>query len=268
MSSVTSFIYEVRRGFRNQSSVIFALLFKDFRVRASGGRAGIIYAFFQPALGMGALSFIWYLAGKTEIAGVPVFLILTTGIVPYFIARRSLTSIPGAIAANNGLYGYQQVKPIDALLARYILETTVVSSSGVALFFVFYWFLDLEPALPDPLDALVTAGVMIMFTLGLSLVAGVYSTLYDWVDRLLNLVRRPMIFVSAVFHTASQLPEKARYIISFNPLAQINEHLRYYVLGIPPFPEADLGYATLVSLLLICWGLIAYWANRYRILQK
>jgi len=52
MNGAARAIDEIRRGFRNQPSVIFALLFKDFRVRASWGRLGIIYAFFQPAIAL------------------------------------------------------------------------------------------------------------------------------------------------------------------------------------------------------------------------
>lgn len=103
---------------------------------------------------------------------------------------------------------------------------------------------------------------------GLSLGVGVYTAIYEELERVLRLLTRPLIFVSAVFHTANQLPERARYLISWNPLAQINEFARYYMLGIQPFPEADMTYTVVVAMLVLAWAMIAYYSNRFRVLQK
>jgi ABC-type polysaccharide/polyol phosphate export permease len=53
-----------------------------------------------------------------------------------------------------------------------------------------------------------------------------------------------------------QLPATARYWVSWNPLAHINELVRFYMLGIPPMPEATPEYPALVAVLLLAFGLI------------
>jgi capsular polysaccharide transport system permease protein len=171
------------------------------------------------------------------------------------------------MAGNRNLYGYRQVKPIDSLLARYVLEIVLILFSGVLMFVGFWWFLGEVPLLPDPLMMMATLGMTVMLTLGISLVAGVYSMIYEEVDRLLPLLRRPLILLSGVMHTQDQLPETARYALSWNPLAQISDHMRAYVLGTPLSPEADLIYTAIVSFLFLGWGLTVYYTKRVRILQ-
>jgi capsular polysaccharide transport system permease protein len=268
MTTLVSFADEIRRGLHQQSNVIFALLFKDLRSRSNSGRLGLFWTICSPIINALVLGSFWAFTGRKEFYGVSPFLVMTASIIPYQLVRRSLGSVPAALGGNTGLYGYPQVKPIDALLARYILETTLTLFGGAILFFALYWFADLKPSIPEPLEAIGLCGLIFMITLGISLIVGVYSILSDTFDRVLGFVHRPLIFVSLVLHVGNQLPSQARYWISWNPLADINEYLRLFMLGIPKMPEATLGYPALVGVLVLAYGLILYYANRRRILQQ
>ncbi len=56
--------------------------------------------------------------------------------------------------------------------------------------------------------------------------------------------------------------------LSWNPLLQFIEYFRLYAAGHRTFPEADLGYACFVSAFMLGLGFIAYYANRYRLVQS
>jgi capsular polysaccharide transport system permease protein len=79
---------------------------------------------------------------------------------------------------------------------------------------------------------------------------------------------RPLMFVSAVFYTPNDLPAEARYFLSWNPIVQIIEYIRYYALGVRLFPEADFWYALLLALCAMFFGVIGYYANRFRLIEK
>jgi capsular polysaccharide transport system permease protein len=76
------------------------------------------------------------------------------------------------------------------------------------------------------------------------------------------------MFVSAVFYTPNDLPAEARYFLSWNPIVQIIEYIRYYALGVRLFPEADFWYALLLALCAMFFGVIGYYANRFRLIEK
>src|SRR4029079_12858872 len=95
---------------------LLALIFKDFRARSSWGRLGLVWTILRPAIRMGMIVGLWFLLGRTEIGGYPVYLVITAAILTYYMVRNSLSSIPGAMASNQNLYGYRQVKALHALL--------------------------------------------------------------------------------------------------------------------------------------------------------
>jgi capsular polysaccharide transport system permease protein len=268
MTSLAVFAEEVRRGARQQADVVYALLFKDFHVRSNAGRLGMFWTVCSPIINALVLGSFWTFTGRKEFYGVSPFLVMTASIIPYQLVRRGLGAIPAALGSNTGLYGYPQVKPIDALLARYIFESMLTMLGGGILFLGLWWFADLKPSFPDPLGVLGVCGLVFMTTMGVSLIVGVYSILSDTFDRVLGFLHRPLIFISLVLHLGNQLPPQARYWASWNPLADINEYLRLYTLGIPKMPEASLGYPAFVGLLALAYGLVLYYANRRRILQQ
>jgi capsular polysaccharide transport system permease protein len=135
MTSIAFFADETRRGLTRQANVVFALIFKEFMGRASSGAGllGLFWALATPMIYALSLSTMWYLLARHDFYGVSPFLVMTTSIMPYLLVRHSLGHIPGAIGGNMGLYGYPQVKPIDALIARFILDAILILGDGSLL---------------------------------------------------------------------------------------------------------------------------------------
>jgi capsular polysaccharide transport system permease protein len=193
---------------------------------------------------------------------------MSVSIIPYFLVRHGFNSIPAAIWQNSSLYGYPMVKPVDAVLARYVLDITLTSFAGIVMLLAIYWFAGITPQLDYPLEALGIYGLTLMMVLGISLIVGVYSTISDGFRRIVGFLTRPLIMVSLVIHLGLGLPEDIRYWVSWNPLADLNEMMRFYMLGLTPMPEATVEYPALVALFSLALGMIAYQANRYRIIRS
>ena len=138
----------------------------------------------------------------------------------------------------------------------------------MVLLFSLYWFVGETPRYGYPLETLGIIAVTLMLVLGISLTVGVYSTLSDTFGRVMGFLSRPLIMISLVIHTGERLPEWIRYWVSWNPLADINEMLRYYMLGLPPMAEATVEYPVFLSILLLAFGMISYQANRFRLMRQ
>lgn len=267
-SRTSSVWQEIMSGARKQRAVIMAIVYKDFRSQQGKSRLGIIWVLLEPMVAMIMLSALWFLIGRVEIDGQHVMLFITAGILPYLFMRNCLSRIPLAFLHNEKLFDYPLVKPIDALLAKFVYETALLVVAAAFLLFLLSWFAGLEAEFPGKLELM---GVLIMllgFGLGLSMLIAVYSQFYESVQRVVNMVTRPLIFVSGVMYSVNDLPTSARTILSWNPLVHFIEYVRVHALNVKPIPELDLFYVASISLVLLGLGTISYYVNRFRLLQR
>ncbi|CAN5270802.1 Vi polysaccharide ABC transporter inner membrane protein VexB [soil metagenome] len=267
-SRFSRYFDELSRGFRAQSNVILALVFKDLRMDATRGRLGIAWAMMEPVVQISLMAQLWRPTGLSTINGVPIFLFMFAGVIPYLATRQSLTNVGLAMRRNDALFDYPQVKPFDAVIASYIYETTLLTISSIAFILLFGWFTGIKPPYSDPLGVMGIIGILVLFSLGLALMMGTYCSLHDDLAKMIGFVSRPLLFLSAIFFPMSQLPSSVRKVLAWNPLAQIIEHLRHYMLGMPLFPEASLEYTALSSFLIFGVGVIVYFANRFKLIQR
>ena len=64
----------------------------------------------------------------------PVFLL--NGLIPFFIFSSISKRSIGAIEANQGLFNYRPVKPIDTIIARALLETLIYVAVYILLMLI------------------------------------------------------------------------------------------------------------------------------------
>jgi capsular polysaccharide transport system permease protein len=257
------------RGLKRQSSVILAIIFKEIKVRSRTSKFGLMFVLVEPIIYIVAITMIrWLIRGRTEVDGLHVAIWIPLGVAAYLIFMRAVTKIPAAIASNQGLLDYPQVKPIDPLLGVFILEILLTMLGSCLAIFGIWWFLDHFPTLPRPLEAIGVIAALLAGSLGLALILGVYGTFYEGVPRTMKFVMRPMILISDVILPISMLPASFREYLAWNPLLQFVQHFRLYAAGQRTIPEADLAYACMCSVLVLGVGIIAYYANRYRLVQS
>jgi capsular polysaccharide transport system permease protein len=256
------------RGLRRQSSVIMAIIFKDFKVRQRTSKFGIFYVLIEPMVFILAIASIRYLFRMTSVDGLHVLIWIPLGVALFLIFMRSVTKIPSALKSNQGLLDFPQVKPIDPVIAIFILEMTLTMvASGMAMFLI-WWVMGVGPWFPRPLEAIGVIAALLAGCFGLALLLAVYGTFYENIPRTIRFLNRPIIFLSGVIFSVNVLPAYVREYLAWNPLLQFIEHFRLYAAGHAMIPEADLGYACFASALALGLGVIAYYANRHKLVQS
>ena len=119
--------------------VIFALFIREIKTRFGAYRLGLVWAFLEP------MSFVivhirhsisqqWRIIVWWGNHGIPYPIFLMLGYVPFMLFSKLLTQGAAAVSANQGLFNYRQVRPIDTILARTLLEVLFIS--GVILIFM------------------------------------------------------------------------------------------------------------------------------------
>jgi capsular polysaccharide transport system permease protein len=257
------------RGLNRQSSVILAIIFKEIKVRSRTSKFGLMFVLIEPIIYIIAITMIrWLIRGREEVDGLHVLIWIPLGVAAYLIFMRAVTKIPSAIGSNQGLLDYPQVKPIDPLVGVFILEMMLTMLGSCLAIFLIWWFFDAFPTVPRPLEAIGVIAALLVGCLGIALILGVYGAFYENIPRTIKFLNRPMIFMSDVIIPISMLPAAFREYLAWNPLLQFVQHFRLYAAGQRTIPEADLAYACFVSALVLGVGIIAYYANRYRLVQS
>jgi capsular polysaccharide transport system permease protein len=189
------------------------------------------------------------------IAGADVGVFVMVGILGFFLVRNVMNRAMDAIDASEALFAFRQVKPVDTVLVRAVLEGLLV----LVLFLVMFAggaMLKYATYPADLLGALQALGALWLAGLGLGLVLSVLGNLVAEFARMVRLLFTPLYFFSAVIYPTSILPQALRDVLLVNPIVHGLETLR--VAFMPRYhvpPEIDLGYLVAFAGVLIFLGL-------------
>ncbi len=229
---------------------------------------GILWVLLEPVIAMLTISTIWLIIGREKIDNVHVMLFIGSGYVVFLTVRRGISPIPNAIGFNRALLNYPQVKPLDTVMARYILEMWLHSIASIWLFFSLWWFAGLLPDFPDPLESIKAIGVAMLLSFGIALSLAVYGEFYESLKRVVGIITMPLMILSAVIYSINDLPPAGREALSWNPIVHIISSFRHGAFGIRLFEGHNLAYPAMVGLALSGFGLVSYYANRFRLIQQ
>lgn len=262
------FLYEIDEGWRRMESVVFALIFKEFKNRAGrDNRLGMLWLVIDPMMMTITMTIVWSVMGRSVLSGVSVPMFIATATAPYSVFTLGTSSVPRMLKANRAFYNYQQVKPFDSVLAEFTLSFTLLIIGQVLLFSALLWFWGYSMNYRNIMPLVGLIGLTAVMSFGIALAVATYGAIYDPVIKVASILGRFMLFASPIFYPARGLPDSARAILAWNPLSHVIEYARFYALGLKPFPEATLSYSAVFALTALFFGLVAYYPNRQRLMQ-
>jgi capsular polysaccharide transport system permease protein len=232
-----------------------ALFLREALSRLFTGRALWFWLIAEPVFHASYLIFIFTVMRVHSVGGVETGIWILVGLLAFFTFRRTAAQSKNGVGANHALFAYRQVKPVDPVLVRGVLEIctmAVVSTtllSGMALLG--------HDALPaDPLAVAAAFLGLWLLGMGFGLITSVVSEMLPELDRLINLAMTPMYFLSGVMFPPSSIPLPYREWLLLNPVVHGIEAVR---LGFAPHyhavSELSLSYLFSFSLILVFFGL-------------
>lgn len=208
-----------------QLQVIYALVLREVRTRFGAHRLGYIWALLEPMMWIGTFGLLYTVMGRPLPYHLSVVAFLGASFVPYGLFRELTSRSVSAISANRGMLFYAQVRPLDLVIARAVLEFCTQAAvfllimGGLGLY---EWKLELANPLLILVGFLLAGG----FGLGLGLTLCGLSTYTRSVERLQQPLMRPLFWISGLFYAPSMLPEPAQALLLLNPLVHILEIVR------------------------------------------
>jgi capsular polysaccharide transport system permease protein len=247
------------RHTRSSAQITFgtwrALFLREAVTRLAAGRAAWVWLLFEP---LAYLIFIMTLFGfvyHKMVGGVEGAMFIVTGLLGFYFARNTFLRSMEAIHANGALFTYRQVKPIDTVLVRAVLEgflnllSAILILAGASLFNY-----DVLPA--DPLIVMATIFGLWLCGLGLGLILSAATKLVSELGKVINILITPLYFISGVMIPASTIPQPYRDWLLLNPFLNGLEILRGgYFSQYHAVSEASLAYVYVFALTAVFFGL-------------
>lgn len=196
--------------------VIFALFAREIRT-GFNDKFGLSWAVINPLVFIFVLSFIRGRLGGGETHTVPTFTFMAIGIL--FIQTFLLTmgSSAKAIKKNKALFAFRQVQPISAVFAGALFSLLVKLFVIVGIILIMY-FLGMDLQLFNPLLFLVCFLLLWILAVALGLIFGIAELFVSEVGKVVDLLTRPLFFISGVFFSLKDFPREYWHFLDWNPI--------------------------------------------------
>ena len=236
-------------------SVWKALFLREALARLFSRRAAWVWLLLEPLFHIGYMLFVFTVLRARTIGGIDVTIWLLSGMLAFFIFRRTASQAQNAISANQALFTYRQVKPVDTVLVRAGLEGLLMVVVAFILFAGAAFFgHSVLPA--DPLMVLQGFLGLWLIGLGWGLISSVINELVRELAIVIEYVMTPLYIVSGVIMPIASIPLPYRDWLVYNPLVHGIEAAR---LGFAPYyhaiPEFSLWYLYGFALVVVFLGL-------------
>lgn len=216
---------ETRTSWQIQKAVVKALFLRELKTRFGSRKFGYFWAIMEPAAIIVVFWVMFGLSLRKSLPGVDYPMFLMTGMVPWQLFSQIVTGAMNAFEANAGLFNYRQVKPIDTLLARALVES-IVYLLVFMIFMAIGQALGYQAAVHNLLGLLLTLLHLLLFSFSLGLLYAVIGSFSDNFKKVAGIIMRPLFFSSGIFFAVDMVPEKYKWMLLWNPVLHFLELIR------------------------------------------
>lgn len=245
-------------------SVLFALVLREMLTRFGTRRMGAFWMVFEPILHVAIIMFIFTAIRGREVPGMDFPMYLATGMIPFFMMRNIALRLMDAISANQALFAYQQIKPLDTLIARTIVEFSLYACVYVLVIGALAFWGGYTIALHDPLAWFGALATGLVFSVGLGLVFCVWTQAFPNAKTFIRVMFLPVYLISGVIFPIWNLPQEYLPWLLWNPYLHIIDNLRSSIFV--PYPVTygiSYVYPAKVALVTFFAGMALYRLRRH-----
>ncbi len=242
------------KSLKIQLRVVHALLLREVITRYGRHGLGVLWLVLEPMLFTLGVTTLWYAAKLHVISGIPIAAFAISGYSSVLMWRNSSQRCSKAIEPNLSLMYHRNVKVIDILLARIILEWTGATASFSVLITIFAFIGIIR--WPDDLSLMLGGWLLLAwFSLALGLIVGAISERSETFERTWHVFTYLLFPLSGAAFMVHWLPKAAQNLILLLPMVHSTEMIRHGFFGhvIPTYENP--AYMALVNLCMTLVGL-------------
>ncbi|MEP4037176.1 ABC transporter permease [Pseudophaeobacter sp.] len=234
---------------------IAALTLREMATRYARTPGGYIWAVLEPLAAIIVLSIAFSLAIRSPALGNSFLLFYATGYMPFELYNTIASTVARAISFSRPLLQFPAVTWIDAVLARFFLNSLTSVLVSVILLTGILAVTDTRTvvSLPEIIEAITTT---MLLGLGIGTLNCALMGLFPIWELVWSIITRPLFLASGIFFLYDDMPALAREILWYNPLIHVIGLARsgFYPTYNPTY--VNLPYVIFVSLILLTLGLL------------
>jgi len=250
---------------KNYKDLLINLIKREIAGRYKQSILGYFWVVLNPFFQMAVMTVVFSKIMRVSIPGVPYFLFLYIGLLPWTFFTNALSSAMGELVGMGSLikkiYFPRELIILATMLAK------IVDLFLASLIFVLFMIIFRQPT-KIWLDLLVIPfifSIQFIFALGIGLFVSALNLFYRDVQYLMNLILMLWFYLTPVIYPVEMVPDKLKIIFSLNPMSVLINAYRQTILGgtLPNLPH--LAVAAIVSLmaLIIGWGIFKKLEGRF-----
>lgn len=238
-----------------QKRVIGALLMREIITRYGRNNIGFLWLFVEPLLMTLMILLLWGAARANQYSDLNIIAFTLTGYPLAMMWRNVSNRAIGAISANASLLYHRNVRVLDTLFARMLLEiagATIAQIAIVGVLILIGWI----PAPADVFYMLMAWLLMAIFAIGLGLVICSIAFKVEAFGKIWGTFSFVMMPLSGVFFFVSSLPQQAQQYVLWMPMVHGTEMFRQGYFGASVITHESISYIVLCNLVLLLLGFI------------
>lgn len=253
---------------QNTLTVWHALFLREALDRFFGTRAGWAWLIIEPAVHLLIMGYYFSLLRGAFCGNVDIFLWICVGMLAFFLFRRTAVQVQHAVDCNKAFFAFRQVRPLDAAVARALVEAFSMFFVSLALLITLGFFG--KQFLPsDPLLLLIVLGGIWVFGLGYGLITSTFQRLVPETGHIFSILFMPLYVLSGAIIPLNRIPMPYRDWLMYNPLAHAIEIVRLAFFNHYPVVEGvSLAYFFKSILILAIIGLVLYKLFETQLLRR
>lgn len=237
-----------------QMRVIGALLMREIITRYGRNNIGFLWLFIEPLMITMFIVVMWKFMRADQVSSLNIVAFVLTGYPMAMMWRNASNRAIGAISGNMSLLYHRNVRVLDTILARVLLEVAGATIAQIAIMAILLAMRWIEWPV-DIFYMLLAWLLMALFALGLGLVICSIAFKFDAFGKLWGTFSFVMLPLSGAFFFVSTLPQQAQEYVLWIPMVHGTEMFRQGYFGGSMLTMENPWYLLLCDLVLLFIGL-------------
>jgi capsular polysaccharide transport system permease protein len=248
-------------------AVVSAVLLRDIRVRAGAYYTGFIIVLLMPLIHLVTVVTLFKIFNRVAPVGTNPIVYFGLSILPYVTFSYLSRQIVVSLSMNKPLLFFHRVKIFDIFLARGLLES--VNSIVVFMMVMSILYLFSDDFAPRDWAGMILATlgtIYLGFSIGVA--NGLIALVVPFWMIFFNVLMPGIWVTSGIIFFPSAIPEPYRHWLSFNPILQCVEWMRYSFYEDYPGTMLNIPYLFGFSTIVLAASLIVEKLSRRVFLSR
>ncbi|HDL5913609.1 TPA: ABC transporter permease [Mannheimia haemolytica] len=238
-----------------QKRVIHALLMRELITRYGRQNLGFLWLFIEPLLLTLVMAIAWRYIKADKFSTLNIIAFMITGYPVAMMWRNASNRALGAISSNLSLLYHRNVKVLDTIFARVLLEVAGASIAQILLMAIFIAIGWIE--MPNDIFYMLCAWIlMAFFALGLGLIICALAHYIEPFGKIWGTLSFFLLPLSGTFFFVHNLPPTAQQIVLWFPMIHGTEMFRHGYFGETVVTYENISYIVINDLILLFIGLL------------